>query len=213
MRTLLQTPEISRLAPWPFIKGQVGRVWPFAAIAFLFAFLVLLVPRTFDGTALEWLHELRPVNALLRELALGSLLVLGGLILLLRKVPPGRAILLFTATLSQAFITFFLYLAALFAGLLLAWPLAVWVEAPLGNIRPALLGPLFGIVSALLVYAVFALIHRLGSQQWPGETAGGLFGKVEGVLRLGSIPDVVVRGAGAALLAVFLVLFWIGIIL
>ncbi|MFV8834864.1 hypothetical protein [Aquisalimonas sp.] len=213
MRSILHTPDIARLTPGAFLRAVVARVWPFAAVSFLFAILVLLVPRTFDGTAVEWLNTLRPVNALLRELAVGSLLVVGGVVLILRQVPPGRPLLLFMATLSQAFITFFFYLAALFVGLLLGWPLAVWIEAPLGNIQPAVLGPIYGVLSVLLVYIAFALIHRLGAGHWPGEASGALFGKVDDVMRLGRLPDLAIRGVGAGMLIIFVVLFWTGAIL
>lgn len=211
---MLSTPDIARLPPGGFLRAVIARVWPFAAISFLFAVLVLLVPRTFDGTAVAWLQTLQPINALLRELALGSLLLLGGVVLLLRRLPPGRVVLLFTATLSQAFITFFLYLAALFVGLLAAWPLAIWIEAPMGDVRPAILGPLYGVFSILLVYIAFALVHRLGTQEWPGATRGRVGpGRIDRVLRLERIPDLVIRAFGAVLLALFAFLFWSGVIL
>ncbi|WP_290650968.1 hypothetical protein [Aquisalimonas sp.] len=213
MRDLLNSPDIARLTPAAFLWAVIARVWPFAAVTFLFSVLVLFVPRTFDGTAVEWLHHLRPVNAFMRELAMGSLLVLGGLVLVLRQLPPGRALLLFSATLSQAFVTFFLFLAGLFVGLLLAWPLAVLFEAPLGSARPAVLGPIYGIFSALLVYVAFAFIHRLGKDRWPGEEPGALLRKIDEVLRLGQLPHLAVRGLGAGLLVVFAGLFWTGAIL
>lgn len=210
---MLSTPDIARLAPGAFLRVMVARVWPFAAVSFLFAVLVLLVPRTFDGTAVAWLDQLHPMNALLRELALASLLLLGGVVLVLRRVPPGPVVLLFTATLSQAFITFFFYLTALFVGLLLAWPFAIWIEAPLGDIRPAVRGPLLGVLSVLAVYAGFALTHRLGAGRWPGQSGGGVAGRTDRLLRLDRIPDPAVRAAGAVLLAAFALAFWAGTLL
>lgn len=208
---MLPTPDIARVTPGKFLRGRVAHVWPFAAVSFLFAVVILLMPRTFDGTAVEWLHTLRPVNALLRELAIGALLLFGGVVLILRRVPPGPTVLKFTATLSQAFITFFFYLVALFGGLLVAWPLAVWLEAPLRNVQPGLQGLLFGVLSVLLVYMVFALVHRLGKGRWPGQESGG--GKLDGTLRLDRLPDLAVRAAGAVMVLVCAALFWTGTIL
>ncbi len=208
---MLPTPDIARLTPGAFLRGRVVRVWPFAAVSFLFAVIVLALPRTFDGTAVEWLHTLRPVNALLRELAIGALLLFGGVMLVLRRVPPGPMVARFTGTLAQAFVTFFFYLVALFAGLMLAWPLAVWLEAPIRNMQPALQGVLFGVLSVILVYLVFALVHRLGMGQWPGQSGSG--GKLDSALRLDRLPDIAVRVAGVVMVIVFLVLFWMGTIL
>ena len=209
---MLTTPEILRLRPLGFGRSSLARVWPFAAVALVFAALVLVVPRTFDDTAMQWLQTLGPVTGLLRELATASLLSLGGVVLLLRRIPPGGLVLAFTATLAQALIYVLLYLVALFVGLLLGWPLAVCLEAPSGDIAPALRGMGLGLVSAGGAYLAFAFICRLGAQHWPGM-ARGAPARLDRWLRLESLPDAAVRGLGGALVIAFAALFWTGLVL
>lgn len=213
MKSIFQSADIARLGPGAFLKAVVSRVWPFVAVSFLFALLVLLVPRNLQGSAQDWLAALRPMNAMVRELALGALLLLAGVVLILRRVPPGGAVLLFTASLSQAFVTFFLYLAALFIGLLLAWPLGALFNVYMGDLRAVVQGPLFGLLSALLVYAAYLMIHRVGAGVWPGESSHPLFVKIDDVLRLERIPDLGIRGMGIGLVVLFLALFWTGLLL
>jgi len=215
MKQILQTPDIARLGPGDFLTAVISRVWPFIAVTFLFALLVLVVPRNMEGGAQAWLAALRPMNTMVRELALGALLLLSGVVLILRGIPPGRAVLVFTASLSQAFFTFFLYLASLFMGLLLAWPLGALFNVHMGELGAVLLGPLYGLLSAILVYLAFVLIHRLGSGGWPGDEAGRvypLFDRAEGMLHLNRLPDLGIRAIGLGLLLLFLALFWTGLL-
>lgn len=210
MTASAQPRPIVRFGPVGYTRRVALAVWPFAVVGALFALLIMLTPRTFDATVAVWLEALRPANGLLRELALASLLLLGGVILLLRRLPPGRALLAFSATLADAFILLFAAFTALFVGFLLTWPVAAALEAPTGDPVAALRGPGLALLSAVLVYLAFAFTHRLGCGRWPGDRTTGLLPRLDTLLHLERLPDPAVRALGAALVVLFAALFRIG---